>query len=1065
MSRRAKHVHLARTPTRALTVAILAAVAALVFPASGRPAFPGANGPIAFVSDRDGNAEIYRVNPDGSDPQRLTANLAADTDPAVSPDGAKIAFARGLDIWVMNADGSGQTAITGTEGPDAAPAWSPDGTKLVFEGIRNIPGGGTTGRQLWVMNADGSGVRQLTDGGANLAPAWSPLGDRIAFHSNLDGEFEIYAIPADSAPAGGADARVKLTDNIGLQDQNPTWSPDGTRIAFERGTGTNIGDTTKEIWVMDADGTDGAQLTFNSDYDVQPAWSPDGAGIAFESDADPDNDREIMSIPVAAGGTFTSITSTTSGVDDSEPDWGPPAPLPPEPEPTATATPPPGGGGGGGGVPGGGGAVPGVPAGESPPACSTTVSIGFVEVVGCFTRSGDKYVASGNARVNGLDFVPLKGGGNLTVDPDNRKIFSGEERYAIKAGDVVLRSDKVDWELPRDVGREDISVPPFAAPNLAVVKGLPVVGDVEVKFTRAKEAVVAVPVGIPLLQVLRGNECKPNCFNITGQAGFKTSNARGLQSDALKVTAQNLFISTLQVKKLALGYDTERDLWEGAATIVLPTPQKLLLSGSFAMERGAFKRASAEIDGLNVPVAGGVFLQRVKLAVAVDPLELGGGLGITAGGLVAGKAALRLDGDFSYRFSDPGRFKADGKLKMVDFDVASGFATVWTTGAVDFGGRLLLALPNPTAAEPAKQPVFVQSELNGWVDQKGFNVEAAAQTYLLGVQLSRAEILASTVGLAGCGQLLWLRAGFGYRWVGNVLNVMGQACDVGPYRATRARISQAGSTDLSFNGDDPVVIRIEGEGGAPDVALTGPGGPRIETPLVPGGPPGDERHILLQDEQNGVTFVALHHPRGDWSVETMAGSAPIRSVQTADVLDRPEVSARVTGRGSARTLKWRLRRMPGQRVRFVEHGPDVNRVLESTSRATGRVRFRPAFGSAGPRTVEAIVVQNGLPRDTIVVARYTAPAPARPQRPRKLRARRRGSALRVSWRPGRGAASQRVVVRRPRGRRDLLVLKRSKRKLRIADVARDERVTVEVAGLRRDNVPGPSAKRTVKPRR
>ena len=57
-------------------------------------------------------------------------------------------------------------------------------------------------------------------------------------------------------------------------------------------------------------------------------------------------------------------------------------------------------------------------------------------------------------------------------------------------------------------------------------------------------------------------------FSALSQAGFKTSNARGLQGDALKVTAQNLFISTLHVKKFSLGYDTARDTWEGAATIV-----------------------------------------------------------------------------------------------------------------------------------------------------------------------------------------------------------------------------------------------------------------------------------------------------------------------------------------------------------------------------------------------------------------------------------------------------------------------------------------------------------------
>ena len=60
---------------------------------------------------------------------------------------------------------------------------------------------------------------------------------------------------------------------------------------------------------------------------------------------------------------------------------------------------------------------------------------------------------------------------------------------------------------------------------------------------------------------------------------------------------------------------------------------------------------------------------------------------------------------------------------------------------------------------------------------------------------------------------------------------MGQSCDVGPYRATRARVAQAGPTRLAFAGDDPVVIRIDGDGGAPDVALTGPGGFRITTEM------------------------------------------------------------------------------------------------------------------------------------------------------------------------------------------------------------------------------------------
>lgn len=138
-----------------------------------------ANGKLAFVSFRDGNPEVYTTNPDGTQQVRLTTNpgssdLPSDFWPSWSADGAKIVYTSdrigggNLDVWTMNPDGTGQSRITTNPAGDLDPALSPDGTKVVF--VRGLfsPSGPPV-FDIYSVNIDGTGETNLTQSDATAS--------------------------------------------------------------------------------------------------------------------------------------------------------------------------------------------------------------------------------------------------------------------------------------------------------------------------------------------------------------------------------------------------------------------------------------------------------------------------------------------------------------------------------------------------------------------------------------------------------------------------------------------------------------------------------------------------------------------------------------------------------------------------------------------------------------------------------------------------------------------------------------------------------------------------------
>ena len=707
--------------------------------------------------------------------------------------------------------------------------------------------------------------------------------------------------------------------------------------------------------------------------------------------------------------------------------------------------------------------------------CVDSVRVGGATVVaqeGCLERKGDRYTARGDVRVNGIDLVVGATKPTITIDKGERTLETSGKVEG-KIGNVVLGRQRLSWRLPKSTGQiTDLAGNPAKFDTGAFgtdFLGLDVSGWTVPELAGPESVRIPVNLGLPApFDSLVGDSASASIV-------LRASNDTGLILTGLDIEVKNVWLGIARIEDFTLHYvGGSPQLLQGHTKILLPPAYSGFGVGAdFGLRDGDFNYAKGELGfpSNQLLIATDVFLKYIRFGVqaahaCAQPTRIEAGVTLITGPEVAGTGLIRIDGDAGFSLprstcGTPGAFDITGAGYLAGLKVLT-MSTRFTTD-LQFAFKTALELD----LEAAEARIAVE----GGIDIPAGDFYAAGQAELnaLGVHVFGIDTIVTNKGMAACTTnpaAPPTKLTFEYRWGRDPSFELGLDCgfDISEYKpaafASAATASQGGEIVLP-RGAPSATLRLDGTTGPPRFVLTGPRGLRIAHTGAAGEPTRGGRFAVAEIPQTRRSFVRIEHPAaGRYTLSPAPGSS-VAAVAIARGLPKPSVRVGVRrARGGQRVLSYRIRPIDGQLVRFVEEGRGVHNILSATRKRRGRLTFEPAAGAGRNRTIYAIVEQNGLPRARSRVARFTAPSNPRPGRVRKLRLRRRGNRLLVSWRPARHAARYAVGWALRDGRHQARITRR--RRLVIARVPSIDAGRITVAGLRRDNVAGPTATKQLK---
>ncbi len=751
-------------------------------------------------------------------------------------------------------------------------------------------------------------------------------------------------------------------------------------------------------------------------------------------------------------------------------------------------------------------------AGASCPAAATLVNQAQIPdttfvVTGCFASSSGQWTGYGPVTINGLS---LPGPSNQTVTITTSSAGAGtltvSSGYSLSIARLLLltASGAISLHYANSAGDSVLTVIPDPSASLF---GFPMLSPVTV--TALPPSDQSNPGGASISIAVLG---MPTLFGGITAQGSATVDAQGALSK-IDVQLGESTLGPLQLPSFTFSYDQPSNTWYGDAELYFPLAP-VGIGATVEVQNDRLTSIQASYQGPGIPIGEGLEISGLSASAGSNPFSFGGSVSIGFGPQIAKTSLFTGTVGFDAAFNQdqtitglsdlgipegtvlhdvPFTLGVSGNLQLLGFITLAQAQADYYALPSSIGQPLITASFQLPQSLELQCPSALGSGTFGFVPKFTIAGDASGNDFNLygegGVSIDLCGLGSTGVNGQGAISSRGFAVCVGINVPGlydNVLGVGGmwpsslptsfsgffsdltfypESCDITPYEASviaaSARMARSGGAraagvgTIRLPGGLPfAVIRVKGRGGPPLLSLHGPRALALAMRVGHAFLDVHGRYLVIADPANDTTYIELTHPAsGGYRLAVQPGSPPITSVAVAHGLPAPSVHATVRGRGAVRTLTWRARAITGQRLVFRELGGGGDRLLASTARANGTLRYRLRPGLRARRFLIVQVFNHGMLQKVIRLAAYTGPVSAAPRRPTHLQAVRFGATLTVTWKDS-GASRYLVLVAYP-NRATRLYTTRSRR-LVLRGVPPAGTITVTVTGVNALDQRGPS---------